>query len=117
MLNGGVYGGRRIVGADTVALFTRRAELVAGSSRALGWDTPSAPSSAGTYFSARSFGHTGFTGTSLWIDPDLELIVVLLTNRVHPTRDNIAIRKLRPAIHDAVVLAIADTTVEPRDAD
>ncbi len=117
MLNGGVYGGRRIVGADTVALFIRRAELVAGSSRALGWDTPSHPSSAGTYFSARSFGHTGFTGTSLWIDPDLELIVVLLTNRVHPTRDNIAIRKLRPAIHDAVVLAIADTTVEPRDAD
>lgn len=117
MLGGGAYGGRRIVGADTVDLFTRRAELVAGSSRALGWDTPSQPSSAGRYFSARSFGHTGFTGTSLWIDPELELIVVLLTNRVHPTRDNIAIRKLRPAIHDAVVLAIADTTVQTRDSD
>lgn len=115
MLNGGVHGGRRIVNADTVALFTRRAELVPGSSRALGWDTPSDPSSAGRYFSARSYGHTGFTGTSLWIDPELELIVVLLTNRVHPTRENIAIRRLRPAIHDAVVMAIDDRTVEPRD--
>ncbi len=114
MLNGGVYAGPRLASAETVALFTKRAELVAGSSRALGWDTPSDPSSAGRYFSARSYGHTGFTGTSLWIDPELELIVVLLTNRVHPTRDNIAIRRLRPAIHDAVALAIEDTTVEPR---
>ncbi|MYA07283.1 MAG: serine hydrolase [Holophagales bacterium] len=116
MLNGGGYGERRIANADTVALFTRRAELVPGSSRALGWDTPSDPSSAGRYFSARSFGHTGFTGTSLWIDPALELIVVLLTNRVHPTRENIAIRRLRPAIHDAVVLAIDDAEVELRHA-
>lgn len=116
MLNGGAYRGRRIAGRDTIALFTRRAELVPGSSRALGWDTPSDPSSAGRYFSARSYGHTGFTGTSLWIDPDLELIVVLLTNRVHPTRENIAIRRLRPAIHDAVVLAIDDTEVELRQA-
>ena len=114
MLNGGAYGGLRIADDDTVALFTHRADLVPGSSRALGWDTPSDPSSAGRYFSARSYGHTGFTGTSLWIDPELELIVVLLTNRVHPTRENIAIRRLRPAIHDAVVLAIEDTTVEPR---
>ena len=114
MLNGGAYGGLRLADDDTVALFTRRADLVPGSSRALGWDTPSDPSSAGRYFSARSYGHTGFTGTSLWIDPELELIVVLLTNRVHPTRENIAIRRLRPAIHDAVVLAIEDTTVEPR---
>ena len=114
MLNGGAYGAHRLAAADTVALFTRRAELVPGSSRALGWDTPSEPSSAGRYFSARSFGHTGFTGTSLWIDPELELIVVLLTNRVHPTRENIAIRRLRPAIHDAVVLAIDDRAVEPR---
>ena len=114
MLNGGVYGERRLADSETVALFTRRAELVPGSSRALGWDTPSDPSSAGRYFSARSFGHTGFTGTSLWIDPELDLIVVLLTNRVHPTRENIAIRRLRPAIHDAVVLAVDDHEVEPR---
>lgn len=116
ILNGGAYGGQRLANAKTVSLFTRRAELVPGSSRALGWDTPSHPSSAGRYFSSRSFGHTGFTGTSLWIDPELDLIVVLLTNRVHPTRDNIAIRRLRPAIHDAVVLAIDDREVEPRDA-
>ena len=115
MLNGGLYGDRRLADSETVALFTRRAELVPGSSRALGWDTPSDPSSAGRYFSARSFGHTGFTGTSLWIDPELDLIVVLLTNRVHPTRDNIAIRRLRPAIHDAVVLAVDDHEVEPRE--
>lgn len=115
MLNGGAYAGHRLAKAETVALFTRRADLVPGSSRALGWDTPSDPSSAGRYFSARSYGHTGFTGTSLWIDPELELIVVLLTNRVHPTRENIAIRRLRPAIHDAVVLAITDVTVEARD--
>ena len=114
MLNGGAYAGHRLAKAETVALFTRRADLVPGSSRALGWDTPSDPSSAGRYFSARSYGHTGFTGTSLWIDPELELMVVLLTNRVHPTRENIAIRRLRPAIHDAIVLAIEDTTVEPR---
>ncbi len=116
ILNGGAYGGQRLANAKTVSLFTRRAELVPGSSRALGWDTPSNPSSAGRYFSSRSFGHTGFTGTSLWIDPELDLIVVLLTNRVHPTRDNIAIRRLRPAIHDAVVLAIDDRKVDPRDA-
>ena len=116
ILNGGAYGGQRLANAKTVSLFTRRAELVPGSSRALGWDTPSNPSSAGRYFSSRSFGHTGFTGTSLWIDPELDLIVVLLTNRVHPTRDNIAIRRLRPAIHDAVVLAIDDREVDPRDA-
>ena len=115
MLNGGVYGERRLADSETGALFTRRAELVPGSSRALGWDTPSDPSSAGRYFSARSFGHTGFTGTSLWIDPELDLIVVLLTNRVHPTRENIAIRRLRPAIHDAVVLAVDDHEVEPRE--
>ena len=88
----------------------------AAAARSVGTHRPN-PSSAGRYFSARSFGHTGFTGTSLWIDPELDLIVVLLTNRVHPTRDNIAIRALRPAIHDTIVLAIDDREVEPRDRD
>jgi beta-glucosidase-like glycosyl hydrolase/CubicO group peptidase (beta-lactamase class C family) len=106
MLNGGAYGGRRLVKSETIALFTRRANLVPGSSRALGWDTPSPPSSAGTLFSASSYGHTGFTGTSLWIDPERELFAVLLTNRVHPTRDNPKITELRPAFHDAIVRAI-----------
>ena len=60
-------------------------------------------SSCGTKMSARAFGHTGFTGTSLWIDPEKDAYVVLLTNRVHPTRDNDAITRVRPALHDAVL--------------
>ena len=88
---------------DVVAEFTRRQNLVAGSSRALGWDTPSAGSSAGTRLSDASFGHTGFTGTSIWIDPSRELVIVLLSNRVHPTRDNPRVGPLRVAVADAVV--------------
>jgi CubicO group peptidase (beta-lactamase class C family) len=76
---------------------------VAGSSRALGWDTMLPTSSCGTRLSARAIGHTGFTGTSLWIDPVLDLYVVLLTNRVHPTRDNQLIQQVRRDFHDAVV--------------
>jgi beta-glucosidase-like glycosyl hydrolase/CubicO group peptidase (beta-lactamase class C family) len=106
MLNGGAYGGRRLLRSETISLFTRRADLVPGSSRALGWDTPSEPSSAGKLFSSSSFGHTGFTGTSLWIDPERELFAILLTNRVHPTRDNPKIAELRPAFHDAVQQAL-----------
>ena len=76
---------------------------VPGSSRALGWDTPSEGSSAGTLFSPRSFGHTGFTGTSLWIDPERHLFLILLTNRVHPSRENNAHLRVRPAVADALV--------------
>jgi CubicO group peptidase (beta-lactamase class C family) len=83
--------------------FFRRRELVGGSSRALGWDTPSGVSSAGTLFSSKSFGHTGFTGTSMWMDPERDLFVVLLSNRVHPTRKNRKISKVRPRLADAVV--------------
>ncbi len=108
MLNGGAYGGRRLLKPETIALFTRRANLVSGSSRALGWDTPSEPSSAGALFSASSYGHTGFTGTSLWIDPERELFAILLTNRVHPTRENPKIAELRPAFHDAVQKAMKE---------
>ena len=109
MLNGGVFEHRRIISRSTVAEFTRLAG-VPDSSRALGWDTksPEGYSSAGSLFSGRSFGHTGFTGTSLWIDPERELFVILLTNRVHPTRANKLIREARPAIADAVVRALAD---------
>jgi CubicO group peptidase (beta-lactamase class C family) len=96
-----------------LALFTARADGT--SSRALGWDTPEgASSSAGDYLSARSFGHTGFTGTSLWIDPELDLWVVLLTNRVHPTRANQKHVAVRRAVHDAAALAITDRAVERR---
>lgn len=93
--------------ADLVRLFvTRRAETP-GSSWALGWDTPSAPSSSGQYFSPRSFGHLGYAGTSLWVDPDRELEVILLSNRVHPTRKNQAIQQFRPKLHDVVFEELA----------
>ncbi len=76
---------------------------VPGSTRALGFDTPSPQASqAGGGFGPRTVGHLGFTGTSLWIDPDRELVVVLLTNRVHPTRSNDAIKRFRPALHERV---------------
>jgi uncharacterized protein YbbC (DUF1343 family) len=106
LLNGGVLDGRRIVSRETVELFTRCAGIP-GSDRALGWDTRSAEgSSAGTLFSRRSFGHTGFTGTSIWMDPERDLFVILLTNRVHPTRENNLIREVRPTVADAVVRAL-----------
>jgi CubicO group peptidase (beta-lactamase class C family) len=76
---------------------------VAGSSRALGWDTMLVTSSCGSRLSPRAIGHTGFTGTSLWIDPETDVYVVLLTNRVHPTRSNEAIRPIRPRVHNAVI--------------
>ena len=105
LLNGGVYGQQRIVSRATVERFTQRAG-VPDSSRAIGWDTPSENSSAGAFFSPRSFGHTGFTGTSMWMDPERNLFVILLTNRVHPTRENNAIREARRAVADAVVRAL-----------
>jgi CubicO group peptidase (beta-lactamase class C family) len=77
-----------------------------GSSRALGWDTMLPTSSCGHLMSPLAFGHTGFTGTSLWIDPEASLYIVLLTNRVHPTRENERITTLRPAFHDAVMEAV-----------
>ncbi len=84
---------------DSVArAFTARQDLVPGSSRALGWDTPSEGSSAGPLLANWSFGHTGFTGTSVWVDPSRALVVVLLTNRVHPTRDNPRVGPLRRAV-------------------
>jgi CubicO group peptidase (beta-lactamase class C family) len=91
--------------ATAEAFVARRAD-VPESSRALGWDTMRPTSSCGSRLSARAFGHTGFTGTSLWIDPERALYVVLLTNRVHPTRANEAIARVRPAFHDAVMDAV-----------
>ena len=86
---------------------TRRAD-VPGSTRALGWDTMKATSSCGTRMSARAFGHPGYTGTSLWIDPERGVYAVLLSNRVHPWRTNFAIREVRRAFHDAVMEALTD---------
>jgi serine-type D-Ala-D-Ala carboxypeptidase len=90
---------------ETLRRFVTRSTVPA-SSRALGWDTMLPTSSCGTRMSSRAIGHVGFTGTSLWIDPGRDVYVALLTNRVHPTRDNNAIRELRPAIHDAVMGAM-----------
>jgi CubicO group peptidase (beta-lactamase class C family) len=90
----------------TVEEFIARRIDVPDSSRALGWDTMLPTSSCGRRMSARAFGHTGFTGTSLWIDPEREAYVVLLTNRVCPTRQNELIRQVRPVVHDAVMTAL-----------
>jgi CubicO group peptidase (beta-lactamase class C family) len=93
-------------GRDTLLTFISRRADVPESSRALGWDTMLPTSSCGALMSPRSFGHTGFTGTSLWIDPDRGVYVALLSNRVHPTRTNDAIRMVRPAVHDAVMAGL-----------
>ncbi len=95
--------GERVVAApDTFREFIRHAGIP-GSSRALGWDTMLPSSSCGSRMSPTAIGHTGFTGTSLWIDWERDFYVVLLTNRVHPTRENDRLRKIRPAFHDAVI--------------
>ncbi len=101
-----------LLNASTIRLFTRRHDESA--SRALGWDTPSGRSSAGDYFSARSFGHTGFTGTSIWMDPERDLFVVLLTNRVNPTRENSLHVPLRREVHNLAALAVTDRPLTPR---
>ena len=90
----------------TVELFTLRESSPAGTSRALGWDTPSSPSQSGKYFGPRSFGHLGYTGASLWIDPDRQLSITLLTNRTWPDCSNQAIKQVRPAFHDAIIEAL-----------
>jgi CubicO group peptidase (beta-lactamase class C family) len=106
LLNGGIYAHHRLLARSTIQEFTAR-QTVGDSARTLGWDVPTPPtSSAGHYFSPGSYGHTGFTGTSLWIDPERDLFVVLLTNRVNPTRTNEKIRQVRPAIHDAILQAL-----------
>ena len=103
----------RIAAPTSVELFTRRHD--SSASRALGWDTPSDGSSSGDFLSPRAFGHTGFTGTSFWVDPELDLFVVLLTSRTNPTRENGKHVPLRRAIHDAVAQAISDRPVRERN--
>ncbi|MEX5218203.1 MAG: serine hydrolase domain-containing protein [Nitrospiraceae bacterium] len=107
------YEGRQsILDADLVRRCVTRYTPVPHSSWALGWDTPSAPSSAGTCFSDSSFGHLGYTGTSLWIDPACRLEVALLSNRVHPSRRNERIKQFRPHIHDVVYQTVVGTRRE-----
>ncbi|HUL16617.1 MAG TPA: glycoside hydrolase family 3 N-terminal domain-containing protein [Terriglobales bacterium] len=105
LLNGGVYAHQRILKRATVAQFTTPQQLSNGT-RTLGWAVPTEGGSSGHFFSPRSFGHTGFTGTSIWIDPDRQVFVVFLTNRVNPTRENHKIAEVRPALHDAIMQAL-----------
>jgi CubicO group peptidase (beta-lactamase class C family) len=104
ILNGGIYAHERILRRQTIAEFTSRSAL-ARESRTLGWNVPTQPSSSGRYFSKQSVGHTGFTGVSIWIDLQKELFVVLLTNadRTHPDPDEDEIRRVQPAVHNAIV--------------
>jgi CubicO group peptidase (beta-lactamase class C family) len=95
------------------ATWTVRQNQPEGSSRAIGWDTPSGISSAGHYMSTRSFGHTGFTGTSIWIDPEHDIVIVLLTNRVNPTRNTPRFGNVRGVVADAVMRSLFPE-LEPR---
>jgi CubicO group peptidase (beta-lactamase class C family) len=106
-------GGYPILRPETINLFTRRESSPAGTSRALGWDTPSNPSQSGKHFGPRSYGHLGYTGTSLWIDPDRQLSITLLTNRIWPDCRNQAIKQLRPAFHDAVIESLKSRGIIP----
>jgi serine-type D-Ala-D-Ala carboxypeptidase len=106
-LNSGTLDGVRYVSAATVAQFTR-AQDTSISTRALGWETANGTNSAGKRLSPRSFGHTGFTGTSMWMDPSRDLFIILLTNRVNPTRENRRIGAVRSALADAVSGAVSN---------
>ncbi len=109
MLNGGTYDGVHILSEPTVSLFIRRA--AGPGHRALGWDTADGDYGSGRYLTERAYGHTGFTGTSIWIDPDREMFVILLTNRVHAARaqhPGKIIADVRADLSDAAVLAVVD---------
>ena len=101
----GQLDGVRVFDSTTVARFTSVQDTTV-SRRALGWETPTGGNSAGRRLSQRAFGHTGFTGTSIWMDPSRGLFVLLLTNRVNPTRENRKIGAVRAALADAVVGAM-----------
>jgi len=115
MLNGGIYGWERIFSEKTIDIFTSRANVVDGSSRCLGWDSPSGKASGGVYLAENSFGHTGYTGSSLWIDPENDLFVILLTNAVHPNRSWKAPKYYdwHQRIHSAVYEAVGITEQNP----
>jgi len=107
-LNKGIYRGQQYIKPETIELFTKRQNIVKGSDRTLGWGTPDGKSSSGQYFSENSIGHTGFTGTSIWIDFDKNLVIILLTNRVHPTRKNQKLNDFRYKIYDLLQESLTD---------
>jgi len=114
-LNGGEIDGARFAKASTVRQFTTVVDSTF-SSRALGWDTPSDRSSAGHFIKRPAFGHTGFTGTSLWIAPQHDLYVLLLTNRVNPTRERNGIGRVRVQVADAAMRALRPDVVASIEA-
>ena len=120
MLNGGIYRWKRIFKPETVNIFTSRSNMIEGSSRCYGWDSPSGKASGGVYISDDSFGHTGFTGTSLWIDKENEVIVILLTNAVHPTRESKSPmyfdwrQKIHSKVYESLNLKIKNENLEWR---
>jgi CubicO group peptidase (beta-lactamase class C family) len=99
-------GAKTIFLPETLRAFARPQAAKSGSPRALGFDLPTAPSQSGRHFSPGSLGHLGFTGTSLWLDPERELAIVLLTNRTWPDRSSQEIKHVRPRVHDAIVEAL-----------
>jgi CubicO group peptidase (beta-lactamase class C family) len=108
-LNMGLYNNRRILKTETINTFTSRQNIVEGSTRALGWDTRSEEHSmAGDFMSMQAFGHSGFTGTTIWIDPVNQVFVVLLSNRVYPTRENRKISRVRPNVHNYAIRSVMD---------
>jgi CubicO group peptidase (beta-lactamase class C family) len=104
-LNHGTLDGARIFTPETIDLFTAVQDSTF-SNRALGWETPTGQNSAGHLMKRPAFGHTGFTGTSIWIDPARDLFIVLLTNRVNPTRANTKIARVRQQLADAVMALV-----------
>lgn len=109
--------GDAVFRSETISTFTQRQQQPPGSSRALGWDTPSSPSSTGNFFSAQSIGHLGYTGTSLWIDREKQLAVVLLTNRTFPAQAgepvSNGIQQVRPRFHNAVLTDLGWAAPQP----
>lgn len=111
LINGGIYNHRRILSPETIRDWTTPQDIPSGSDRAIGWDTPiDSLSSAGDYFSTGSFGHLGYTGTSMWIDPQREIAVILLTNRVHPTRERGGMKAVRRAFYNSVMQSLIEFT-------
>ena len=111
-LNDGEIGGVQVLPAKEIPIFiTRQVQ-----DRALGWQKPTGNNSAGHFMSPNAFGHTGFTGTSIWIDPDRDVFVILLTNRVNPTRNNSRIGRVRVQLADAVMSTVLDPAYSSKSA-
>ena len=103
MLNKGTFNGVRIMSKRSVEEMTKCHTEGLNARRGLGWQLKDKGASCGDLFSEKAYGHTGFTGTSLWIDPELDLFVVFLTNRVHPSRENKKIVRFRPKLHNFII--------------